>query len=181
MKLNPFSHIFFSHFWLVICILGISEPCSRDHRMECLGYQGSNDNAMPFSFWFSSRIQLCGTLKRASCALRAVLGRCCPSQGHRPVLEDKEKRNCWTRGEKFHFPCTCFPLSPVTGSSGTKYIPNTRWNKQPTGLSSDGCSIRSCQGLHFIYLYFGRSNAKSKSQGRRGDVWHSVADLMNRI
>lgn len=181
MKLNPFSHIFFSHFWLVICILGISEPCSRDHRMECLGYQGSNDNAMPFSFWFSSRIQVCGTLKRASCALSAVLGRCRPSQGRRPVLEDKEKRNCWTRGEKFHFPCACFPLSPVTGSSGTKYIPNTRWNKQPTGLSSDGCSIRSCQGLHFIYLYFGRSNAKSKSQRCRGDVWHSVAYLMNRI
>lgn len=144
--------------------------------MECLGYQGRHDNAMPFYFWFSSWIQLCVTLKRDSCALKAVLGRCCPSQGYRPVLEDKEKQNCLTKGKKFHFPCACFPRSAVTGLSGTKYIPNTCWNKQHTRLSSDGCSIRSCRSwmsLHFIYLFFGYSNAKPKSQGRHGDLWHS--------
>lgn len=147
--------------------------------MACLGYQGRNDNAMPFYFLFSSWIQLCATLKRDSCALVAVLGHCCPSQGHRAGLADKEKQNCWTRGKKFHFPRACFPRSPVTALSGTKYIPNTCWNKQHTQLSSDGCSIRSCRSWmssHFHYLFFGSSNAKTKSQGHHGDWWHAVAD-----
>lgn len=110
-----------------------------------------------------------------------MLGHCCPSQGCISVFEDKGRENCLTKRRKFQLLCTCYPRSPVTGLSGAQYIPNTCWNKQHTRLSSDEYSIWSCllsepDEFTQLFFFFSYSNAKTKSQGRHVDSWHSEAD-----